>query len=126
MTTELLDIRIRKPILNQIINHYVSFKWLLLIVLIYSSGISVNAQTQLDSLHAIWQDKAQVDSVRAKAYYKYIWEGFLFSNPDSALVLAKNLVKYGEDHKYSKAKNSTQIVFARVKLKSYDLHKPTC
>ena len=105
MTAKLLDIRICMPILNQITKHCVSLKWLILIVIFYSSGISLNAQTQLDSLHAIWQDKAQVDSVRTKAYYQYIWEGFLYSNPDSALVLAKNLVKYGKDHKYSKAKN---------------------
>lgn len=103
--TERLDIRMPMPVVNQITNQFVRFKWLILIVLFYSSGISANAQTRLDSLHAIWQDKAQVDSVRAKAYYKYIWEGFLYSKPDSALVLAKNLVKYGEDHKYPKAKN---------------------
>ena len=90
---------------NQIPKHCVSLKWLILIIIFYSSGISLNAQTQLDSLHAIWQDKAEVDSVRAKAYYRYIWEGFLYSNPDSALVFAKNLVRYGTDHKYPKAKN---------------------
>ncbi|WP_460190096.1 tetratricopeptide repeat protein [Urechidicola sp. KH5] len=56
-------------------------------------------------MHAIWQDKALVDSVRVKAYYQYIWKGFLYSKPDSAIVLAKNLVKYGEDYNYTKAKN---------------------
>lgn len=105
MTTERRDIRMSMPVVNQITNQYVRFKWVILLILFYSSGMSLNAQTKLDSLNAIWQDKTQVDSVRAKAYYKYIWEGFLYSNPDSALVLAKNLVEYGEDHKYSKAKN---------------------
>ena len=105
MTTVSLDIRVRMPILYRISNYHVNLKWLILVVLLYSSGISANAQTRLDSLQAIWQDKAQVDSVRAKAYYKYIWEGFLYSNPDSALVLAEILVKYGEDQKYPKAKN---------------------
>ena len=105
MTTVSLDIRVRIPILYRISNYHVNLKWLILIVLLYSSGINANAQTRLDSLQAIWQDNAQVDSVRAKAYYKYIWEGFLYSNPDSALVLAEILVKYGEDQKYLKAKN---------------------
>ena len=95
MTTERRKIRMPIPVVNQITNQYVRFKWVILLVLFYSSGISLNAQTQLDSLHAIWQDKALVDSVRAKAYYKYIWQGFLYTKPDSALVLAKNLVEYG-------------------------------
>ena len=81
------------------------FKWLIIVVMSCFLGINLNGQSQLDSLDAIWQDRTQSDSVRAKAYYRYIWQGFLYSNPDSALVLAKNLVKYGEDHKYSKAKN---------------------
>jgi adenylate cyclase len=82
-----------------------SVKKFILILILYSSGTPLNAQTQLDSLYAIWQDNAQVDSVRTKAYYKYIWKGFLYSKPDSALILAKNLVKYGADKNYPKAKN---------------------
>ncbi|MDC3388303.1 tetratricopeptide repeat protein [Flavobacteriaceae bacterium] len=67
-------------------------------------GNMLKAQTQLDSLYAIWKDKAEVDSVRTKAYYDYIWKGFLNSKPDSALILARNLVKFGEENKYTKAK----------------------
>ena len=48
---------------------------------------SVSAQTQLDSLYAVWQDKTQADSTRTKAYKNYIWNGFLYSNPDTAIVL---------------------------------------
>ena len=82
-----------------------SVKKFIFILILYTSGISLNAQIQLDSLYAIWQDNAQVDSVRTKAYYRYIWQGFLYSNPDSAIILAKNLVKFGVDKKYPKAKN---------------------
>jgi tetratricopeptide (TPR) repeat protein len=81
-----------------------NLKCLVLILILYSSGNVLRAQTQLDSLHLIWKDKAQVDSVRAKAYYIYIWKGFLNSKPDSAVVMAKELVEYGKDYKYPKAK----------------------
>jgi len=66
---------------------------------------SVSAQTQLDSLYAVWQDKTQADSTRTKAYKNYIWNGFLYSNPDTAIVLAQTLLIYGEQHKYPKAKS---------------------
>ena len=86
-------------------NYFMSFKKFIVILILYCSGMNLNAQTQLDSLYAIWQDTAQVDSIRTKAYYRYIWKGFLYSKPDSALILAKNLVKYGADKNYPKAKN---------------------
>tara|TARA_B110001450_G_scaffold151108_1_gene141069 strand:+ start:1805 stop:3895 length:2091 start_codon:yes stop_codon:yes gene_type:complete len=81
-----------------------NLKWLVLLLILFSSGNVLRAQTQLDSLYSIWQNKAEVDSVRAKAYYIYIWKGFLNSKPDSAVVMAKELVEYGKDFKYSKAK----------------------
>ena len=66
---------------------------------------SVSAQNNLDSLYGIWQDKTQADSTRAKAYKNYIWNGFLYSNPDTAIVLTKALLLYGEKNKYPKAKS---------------------
>jgi class 3 adenylate cyclase/Tfp pilus assembly protein PilF len=67
--------------------------------------ISLSAQTKLDSLYDVWQDKTQADSTRSKAYKNYIWNGFLYSNPDTAIVLAQALLDYGEEHKYPKAKS---------------------
>ncbi len=81
-----------------------NLKWLVLLLILTSTGNVLRAQTQLDSLHSIWQDKAEVDSIRAKAYYIYIWKGFLNSKPDSAVVMAKQLVDYGKDYNYPKAK----------------------
>ncbi|RMG57650.1 MAG: response regulator, partial [Bacteroidetes bacterium] len=49
------------------------------------------AQPALDSLFAVWQDPSQPDSTRADAFRQYVWDGFLFSNPDSALSLADTL-----------------------------------
>jgi tetratricopeptide (TPR) repeat protein len=42
-----------------------------------------------DSLWAIWNDPKQHDTCRMDAMYTISWNGFLFSEPDSALTLAK-------------------------------------
>lgn len=65
--------------------------------------VSLNAQVNLDSLYAVWQDQSQADSIRSKAYSDYIWDGFLFSQPDSAFTLAEELVLFGLDNNFPKA-----------------------
>ena len=50
----------------------------------------------LDSLHAVWQDGSRSDSVRVDAFTDYIVEGFLFTEPDSALVLTGTLRSFGD------------------------------
>ena len=62
------------------------------------------AQTNLDSLFTIWKDKTQVDSIRVKAYYEFIMEGVLFQKPDSAYILAEELLTFSENNQYPKAK----------------------
>ncbi|MBK9147830.1 MAG: tetratricopeptide repeat protein [Flavobacteriales bacterium] len=57
----------------------------------------------LDSLHAVWQDGSRSDSVRVDAFTDYIVEGFLFTEPDSALVLAGTLRSFGQDRSYPAA-----------------------
>jgi adenylate cyclase len=76
---------------------------LLLILLISFPALSIKGQAKLDSLYSVWQDATQTDSVRAVAYKDYIWKGFLFSNPDSAFVLAEDLVVFGQEKQYLKA-----------------------
>jgi len=61
------------------------------------------AQTNLDSLYGIWQDETRSDSVRSAAFKTYIWDGFLFSEPDSAFSLAEDLMAFGQKHHYPKA-----------------------
>jgi tetratricopeptide (TPR) repeat protein len=61
------------------------------------------AQTNLDSLYSVWQDQTQTDSIRSAAYHDYIWKGFLFSNPDTAFVLAEDLVGFGQEKRYLNA-----------------------
>ena len=78
-------------------------KKLILILLISFSGVSLNAQTNPDSLWRVWNDKSQSDSSRTNAYKDYIWQSYLFSNPDTAYLLALNLLSYGETRSYKKA-----------------------
>jgi len=76
---------------------------IILIILLTFSGICLKAQANLDSLYTVWQDQNQPDSTRVLAYKEYIWKGFLFSQPDSAFILAEELLAYGLDKNYLKA-----------------------
>jgi adenylate cyclase len=62
---------------------------LILIILISSLGYSLNAQTNLDSLWNIWNDNTQADTNRLKAIDDIAWNGYLFSQPDSAFYFAQ-------------------------------------
>lgn len=75
----------------------------IILTLCIFSGFSLNGQVNLDSLYTVWQDQTLSDSVRTKAYSDYIWDGFLFSQPDSAFILAEELVSFGLDNHYSRA-----------------------
>ncbi|MDC8000808.1 adenylate/guanylate cyclase domain-containing protein [Aequorivita todarodis] len=67
-------------------------KTILLLFSIFS--LCLNAQKNLDSLYGVWQDKTQADSSRIKALKDYIWEGYLFSQPDTALILIEKLYQF--------------------------------
>ena len=72
-----------------------------LIILISFSGICAKA-LNTDSLYTIWQDESQSDTARVYAFYGYIWNGFLFQQPDSAYELAESLVAYSQKKQYAK------------------------
>ena len=72
----------------------------IILTLCVLSGFCLKAQVNLDSLYTVWQDQTQLDSIRAKAYADYIWDGYLFSQPDTAFILAEELVSYGLDNHY--------------------------
>jgi class 3 adenylate cyclase/Tfp pilus assembly protein PilF len=61
------------------------------------------AAQNLDSLYTIWQDQSKHDSTRLNAFQEYIWNGFIFSKPDSALILANELQLFAEKQNYPKA-----------------------
>lgn len=80
--------------------------------LMMTSGLSLIAQdklsdgqTRMDSLYAIWQDDTQADSLRVQAYKTYIWDGYLFSQLDSALILIEDMHSFAEKNAYPIAAN---------------------
>jgi class 3 adenylate cyclase/Tfp pilus assembly protein PilF len=79
------------------IERLIYIKRIVLIILINISGLSLCAQVNLDSLYAVWQDPDQTDSIRVDAYFTYIWNGYLFSNPDTAKTLAEALHLYAQN-----------------------------
>jgi len=55
-----------------------------------------------DSLYTVWQDQTLNDSVRVKAFNKYISREFLYSRPDTAFTLAGQLIAFSIDKNYEK------------------------
>lgn len=49
------------------------------------------AQLDLDSLRRTNKDPSVSDSLRLLAYFDLVWDGYLFSDPDSAFILAHEL-----------------------------------
>ncbi|MBL4587555.1 MAG: tetratricopeptide repeat protein [Flavobacteriales bacterium] len=84
-------------------------KYFLILLLVFAFA-GTQAQTNLDSLYAVWQDEAQPDSNRVDAFFTYIWEGILFSNPDSAFTLAEELISFGQKKQYPKAKSEAYSI----------------
>jgi adenylate cyclase len=83
---------------------------IILVLLLIGSGVS--AQTNLDSFYSVWQDETQPDSTRTSAYKDYIAKGYIFSNPDTAIILARDLLTYGEQHQYAKASATAYFIIA--------------
>ncbi len=52
-------------------------------------GVTLSAQSNLDSLWNIWQDETMPDSSRIEAIQTFAKEGYLFSQPDSAFYFAQ-------------------------------------
>ncbi|TVR37007.1 MAG: tetratricopeptide repeat protein [Cryomorphaceae bacterium] len=59
----------------------------------------------LDSLYSVWEDTSQPDSVRVQAYKTYIWNGYLFSNPDSVHILTEAMHAFAKERNYPIASN---------------------
>jgi len=66
------------------------------ILLISLSGLSLHAQTNLDSLWGIWQDEGRPDTARIIALKNYSWNGYMFSEPDSALYFSQLFYELAE------------------------------
>ncbi|MCB0793892.1 MAG: tetratricopeptide repeat protein, partial [Flavobacteriales bacterium] len=69
------------------------------ILLIATAPMLVKSQSNLDSLLQVWQDATLGDSVRARAFERYIFDGHLFKDRDTALVLTDELMAFSEERK---------------------------
>ena len=56
----------------------------------------------LDSLWGVWNDKSQPDTSRLRAIHKIAWDGYLFSQPDSAFYFAQKEYKLAKEKNLSK------------------------
>ena len=62
--------------------------YLCLVSLLLSFSIKAQ-EVNLDSLWGVWNDKTQQDTNRLKAMIDIAWDGYLYSNPDSAFYFAQ-------------------------------------
>ena len=80
----------------------------------FFSGIK--AQVNLDSLFGVWNDETKADTSRLKAMHKISWNGYLFSQPDSAFYFAQLEYDFAlkvDNKKYmAQALNTQGISFA--------------
>jgi pentatricopeptide repeat protein len=56
-----------------------------------------NAQVNLDSLFGVWNDQTQSDTNRLKAMNAISWDGYLFSQPDSAFYFAQLQLDFAKE-----------------------------
>ncbi|MEZ4953867.1 MAG: tetratricopeptide repeat protein [Saprospiraceae bacterium] len=62
---------------------------LILICTLFGASWGINAQVNLDSLFAIWNDANQPDTVRLEAIHGIAWDGYRNTNPDSSFYFAQ-------------------------------------
>ena len=76
---------------------------------------AVKSQVNLDSLWMVWNDTSQADTSKLKAIHKIAWDGYLFSNPDSAFYFAQMhydfAIKVGDKKNMAKALKTQGVSF---------------
>ena len=68
----------------------------LLIVALLLIRAGSDAQSDIDSLRAVWNDTARPDTVRLKALHEFANDGYLYSRPDSAAYFARQEFAFAE------------------------------
>ncbi len=63
----------------------------------------LTAQPEADSLYALWLDDTKTDSVRTYAMRDLINTKYLYSTSDSAIILAEQIVAFGEERDFALA-----------------------
>ncbi|MFT5823755.1 MAG: adenylate cyclase [Crocinitomix sp.] len=93
-------------------------KVIILFVLLFSAN-HLKAGPSLDSLLDIWQDDSEIDSNRIKAYFSYINDGFVYNKPDTAFIMAEELIHFTEENPYH---NSNRILGELFNLQGISFH----
>ena len=91
--------------------------------------LSLASAVNLDSLWGVWNDKTQPDTNRLEAMEKIAWDGYLFSQPDSAFYFSQMRYDFAESTNNKKfmadALNTQGVSFAirsnYSKIKSFIL-----
>jgi serine phosphatase RsbU (regulator of sigma subunit)/tetratricopeptide (TPR) repeat protein len=68
----------------------------LLFLLLFLPALSY-AQVNLDSLWSVWNDETQTDTNRLKAMKDISWDGYLFTQPDSAFYFAQLQLDFAKE-----------------------------
>jgi len=77
--------------LKKTLKKYAFFSFFLLV------SFFTQAQVNLDSLLGVWNDETALDSSRALAMHKISWDGYVFSQPDSAFYFAQMLYDFASE-----------------------------
>lgn len=65
-------------------------KWSVIAIIILLIAYPLNAQNiNKDSLWSVWTDESQPDTIRLEAMMDFAWDGYLYSQPDSAYYFAQ-------------------------------------
>jgi tetratricopeptide (TPR) repeat protein len=67
-----------------------------ILIIIIGSSLSLSAQVNLDSLWTVWNDPNQPDNIRLQAIDNVAWDGYLFSQPDSAYYFSQLQYEYAK------------------------------
>lgn len=70
-------------------------KLILALSLMYSTNSY--CQINLDSLYQVWMDENQEDSIRFQAMEAVIWDGYMYTQPDTARELTNQLIEFAQE-----------------------------
>ena len=66
----------------------------LLYIFLFFSSLHGIAQVNLDSLWTVWGDAKQLDTIRLQAMQRICLQGYLYSKPDTAEILGKEMEEF--------------------------------
>lgn len=74
----------------------------LLSILLYFISLTLLGQSNIDSLRKVWNNDKLPDSIRISSVNKLAWDGFLFTDPDSAFYYAQLQYDFARKRGYTK------------------------